>query len=198
MALYGEYGLSESWTLLGRVAWQSVEQQFGLGQDRAEGLAASELGVRYRLHRFDHAVLSVQASAFIAGDGENITNQPLGEGSHAAELRLLAGYGFDEGGFADVQLAYRQREGLYLDEARLDLTAGWELSDRWQVMAASHSVWSVEAALPGSPDFSQHKLDLSLLREIGGFEIQLGVTATPAGRNALDERAVFLSGWRRF
>ena len=50
----------------------------------------------------------------------------------------------------------------------------------------------------GSWAFSQHKLQLSLGREIAGMEYHAGVYFTPAGRNTLDERAIFLSVWRRF
>ncbi len=146
----------------------------------------------------DQQVLSVQAMAILPGEGENISDQPLGDGGNAWEGRLLWGSNLARDVFADAQLAYRSREDEYSDEARLDLTLGWQPRDRWHVIAQSFSVWSLDAPRPGVREFEQHKLQLSIGRDIGGLEYHLGAALTPAGRNSIAERSVFLSVWRRF
>ena len=100
--------------------------------------------------------------------------------------------------FADLQLSHRWRGGDDLNEARLDLTWGWQPTDRWQVLAQSFSVWSVEPARAGRPEFEQHKVQLSVGRQWGEVQYHVGLAATPAGRNVINERMIFVSAWRRF
>jgi hypothetical protein len=198
LALYLEYGLTARFTLVMRAAWQSVERRSGADFDSAQGFAATEIGLRRSLFVTDRQVLSVQAMAILPGEGENISNQPLGDGDNAWEARALWGANLTANLFADAQLGYRRREGNYSDEARLDLTMGWQPAPRWHVLAQEFSVWSLEPSRPGAPEFEQHKLQLSLGRDIGAMQYHLGATLTPAGRNTIEERAVFVSVWRRF
>ena len=195
---YLEYGVTARLTGVARLAWQSVDRRQGESVDTASGLAASELGLRAGLWRSARQVATLQVMALVPGAGENVSNRPLGEGGSAWEVRGLWGRSLGGSQFADIQLAHRWREAPDLDEVRLDATWGWRPAPRWQVLAQSFSVWNVEAERPGRPDFNQHKLQLSIGREIAGTQYHAGVFATPAGRNTLDERAVFLSVWRRF
>lgn len=197
-AAYVEYGLDGRHTLLARLAWQSVRRLNGPVHDEATGLAASEIGLRRTLWRDGGRIGSAQFTALIPGQGENVSNQPLGDGDPAWEIRALFGQGLGARQFADVQLAHRWRGERDLDELRLDLTWGWQPAERWRVLAQSFSVWSVEAARPGAPEFEQHKLQLSIGREFRGAEYHAGIVLTPAGRNTIDERGIFLSVWRRF
>lgn len=197
-AAYLEYGVTDRVTAITRLAWQSVRRRQGAILDTADGLAASELGVRYGAWQDTAQVVSLQLTALVPGAGENVSNRPLGEGGTAWEARGLWGRAFGRRHFTDVQLAHRWRSAPDLDEVRLDLTWGWRPAERWQVFAQAFSVWSAEDARPGRPRFRQHKLQLSLGRTIAGAEYHAGIYVTPSGRNTLDERAVFLSVWRRF
>jgi hypothetical protein len=197
-AAYVEFGLTDVDTLVARLAWQDVRRLRGPSYDHAQGLSASELGWRRLIWQGERAVLSGQLTALIPGQGENVSNQAFGSGDMAGEVRALAGRSLGQRGFAEAQLAWRWREGPWLDEARLDLTAGWQLTERWQVLAQSFSVWSIEDDQPGLRSFDQHKLQLSLSRAIGRQTLQLGASITPSGRNAIEQEAVFLSVWRRF
>ncbi|WP_291842242.1 hypothetical protein [Maricaulis sp.] len=197
-AAYVEYGLTARDTLVARIAWQDVRRQRGPSRDAAQGLSASEVAWRRQVWRSGPMIASLQATALIPGRGENVSNQAFGSGEMAAEIRSLLGRSVGERGFAEAQAAWRWRDGDYLDEARFDLTAGWRLTDRWQVLAQSFSVWSVESDRPGARSFDQHKVQLSVSREMGRQTWQLGASLTPSGRNAIDQRAVFLSVWRRF
>jgi hypothetical protein len=187
-ALYAEYGLTERFTLVGRLAWQSLARRDGAIFDSAEGLAASEAGLRWAAWRGERAVFSIRAAALIPGDGENVSNQPLGDGGEAWDARLLVGLSLGTTGFLEAQAGWRRRGGPFLDEARLDLSAGWR-PGRWSLIAQAFSVWSAEAARPGFPEFAQHKLQLSLGREWReGVEIHLGGYLTPT-RPQHDRRA---------
>lgn len=197
-AVYAEYGITARLTAVARLAWQSVERRQGAVHDAAQGLSASELGLRAGVWQDAGRIATLQVTALLPGAGENVSNQPLGAGGEAWEIRALWGQSFGRGRFADIQLAHRWRAEPDLDEVRLDISAGWRPAPRWQIIVQSLSVWSAEAAGPTRPAFSQHKLQLSLGREIAGMEYHAGVYFTPAGRNTLDERAVFLSVWRRF
>ncbi len=198
LAAYIEYGATDRVTLVGRFAWQNVDQLSGGRRDAAQGFSASELGVRALIWRRDDWVVSGQLSHFVPGEGENVTNQPLGQGEGAFDLRLLVGRALPRDGFLDVQLAHRARDGRYLDEWRMDTSLGFAISERWSAMVQSYSVWSAEETRPGLPEFDQHKLQFSVLRTVGEVDYQIGVILTPSGRNALDERAAVLSVWRRF
>lgn len=197
-AAYLEYGLTARTTWVSRVAWQSVERRQGSRVDAARGLSASELALRHQVWSDGPDTLSFQAGVLLPGSGENVSNQPLGSGETAWEARALWGRRLSPSQFADVQLSHRWRGGEDLNEARLDLTWGWQPAERWQVLAQSFSVWSVEAARPGRPEFQQHKLQVSVGRQWGDVEYHLGIAATPAGRNVINERMAFLSVWRRF
>lgn len=198
LAAYIEYGATDRVTLVGRFAWQTVEQLSGGQLDTATGFSASELGVRIHAWRAGQWLVSGQASYFLPGEGENVTNQPLGQGDGAVDLRLLSGRALPRDGFLDIQLAHRQRDGTFLDEWRLDASIGVAINTDWQAMVQTYSVWNAEPAQPGFPEFDQHKVQLSVLRQVGELEYQLGLILTPTGRNALDERAAVLSIWRRF
>lgn len=197
-AAYLEYGVDARHTLVARLAWQSVRRLNGPVHDSATGLSASEIGVRRSLWRDDRQIVSAQLLALIPGVGENVTNQPLGDGDGAWEARLLWGRTLAQDQFIDVQMAHRWRGGVYLDEARLDVSWGWRPVPQWLVLAQGFSVWSADPARPGAPDFEQHKVQVSVGRAFGPAEYHAGIVLTPAGRNTIDERGVFLSVWRRF
>jgi hypothetical protein len=197
-AIYGEYGLSDRFTLVGRVAWQDVRRRNGVDYDSAEGFSASEIGVRALLGQRARNVFAVQALALIPGQGENVSNQPLGHGGEAWEARGLWGRSVSETVFTDVQFAWRWRADEFLDEARFDATLGWRPADQWLLLAQTFSVWSAETPRPGNPGFDQHKVQASIGRQVGSIEYHFGLYATPAGRNTVEERAVFISMWQRF
>ena len=197
-SIFAEYGLTERYTLVGRIAWQNVRRRNGLNLDSAQGFSASEIGVRRVVWRGEKQIVSLQALALIPGEGENVSNQPLGDGGQAFEARALWGWSLNDDVFTDTQIAWRSRNESDLDEARLDLTLGWRPGERWLLLAQSFSVWSIEPARPGAPEFEQHKLQMSVGREWGRREYHIGGYITPTGRNSIEERALFISVWQRF
>ena len=198
VSAYLEYGLTDRITLTGRLAWQTVERRDGAVLDRATGLAASELGLRYPVWRNAHDVAALQFTALVPGAGENVSNQHFGEGDMAYDLRLLWGRNLGPDQFAEIQASHRWRDGLDLDEFHLDIAWGWQVTPRWEVLAQGFTVWNAEPAREARPDFRQHKLQLSAGRRFGSATLHGGIAFTPAGRNAIDERVLFVSLWQRF
>lgn len=166
--------------------------------DTAQGFAASELGARLLVWRGETAVVSAQLSAILPGGGENVADRPLGDGGLGAEARVLAGMALGEAVFLEAQPAYRWRDDGFLDEARLDLTAGWRPRSDMMIMVQSFSTWSVSDPIVGQRHFSQHKVQASFGISTGFGELHIGGWFTPAGRNAIDERAIFAAIWQRF
>lgn len=166
--------------------------------DAAKGLAASEAGARLALWQGDMAVASLQMSAVFPGTGENVADRPLGDGGHGAELRALFGRGIGQHAFVEAQTAYRWRDDGFQDEGRLDLTAGWRPGPRFLVLLQSYSTWTVHDPPIGQRDISQHKIQASLGVSTRRGDVHIGGYVTAAGRNAVDERAVFVAWWQRF
>ena len=198
VSLYAEYGVSQRLTAIARVAWQDVRRRDGPDFDSATGLSASEVGLRWAVRQDANAVYSLQATALIPGQGENVSNRPLGDGGQAWEVRALWGHAFGETVFTDAQLAYRWRDAENLDELRLDATFGWRPRENWLLLGQAFAVTSAEAGRAGRADFDQLKLQISAGRQLGAVEYHIGAFVTPTGRNTIEERAVFLSVWRRF
>ena len=148
MAVYAEYGITARLTAVARLAWQSVERRQGAIHDAARGLSASEVGLRAGVWQDAGRIATVQVTALLPGAGENVSNQPLGAGGEAWDVRVLWGQSFGNDRFADIQLAHRWRAEPDLDEVRLDISAGWRPAPRWHVIVQSLSVWNAEPASP--------------------------------------------------
>lgn len=215
LSAYVEYGLTRRISLVGKPVIQRISsEQPGLARETATGFGGSELGARLFLGRSGPFVASVQASALIPGVGENAPDAPLGEGGFGGEARLLLGadWGWRKrGGFAELQVAYRDRAESLSSEARVDATLGLRVSQDWLWLAQSFSFWSTQAAPPsqdvqpvigaddGSQFFHSHRVQLSGVRRLNpSWSVQAGGFATVSGRNVIDERAGFVSLWRRY
>ncbi len=200
LAAFVEYGLTRRFTFVGRVATQDVTIETPAGRERKSGMAASEAGLRAVLMQRDHDVLSVQASVAIPGNVENVLDMRLGEGGRDYEARLLYGRGFrlrGGHGFAEAQAGWRVRAGASPDEARLDLTMGWN-SGRWLGLAQAFTLRG-RGARPPRRNYDATKLQASIVRDIGGgMFVQAGAFRTVAGHSVVQENAAFAALWRRF
>ena len=197
-AFYLEYGLNSRITLVGRLAWQDVARLDAGNVDTVQGFAASEAGARLMIWRNDHSVISGQITALAPGDGENITDHDLGEGAVGAEIRALVGRSLGSTTFIDLQAAYRWRDQSFQDEARFDLTFGWRPRPNILVLAQEFSTWSVTDPMIGRRAFSHHKIQASIGFTTSRGDIHIGGYMTPAGRNAIAERAIFFGLWQQF
>ncbi|MGN6516326.1 MAG: hypothetical protein ACTHLR_10870 [Rhizomicrobium sp.] len=200
MSIYTEYGWNDWLTLIAIPEYADAVSAFpGLKVQKARDFAISG-GARVRL--FDGAgVFSLQAMARSAGAFELDTSfrQKPGEDF---ELRALYGTHFalfGRDGCLDVQIAQRWATGGRPDEVPVDVTLLYDVGWQTQVLLQNFNVISEGHGRPPFDAYRYHKLALSAVRHLWGrTSLQAGGFISPAGRNALEERGVFLSMWTRF
>ncbi len=200
VSAFGEFGVLPRLTAVGRTAFQDVTMENEWGREAASGLSASEAGLRATLLQRDWDVLSVQGTAIVPGDVENVTDLRLGEGGWDYEARVMYGRAFEfQGGhgFAEGQFGWRWRAGAPPDEARVDLTLGWSKGP-WTVMGQAFALKGT-GAQPPRRDYENVKLQASVARDISDdTRLQAGVFRTVSGNSIVQETAVFLGLWKRF
>src|SRR6185437_13550221 len=93
-------------------------------------------------------------------------------------------------GFFDIQAAQRWIASPRPNETPIDLTAGLWLNKRWMVMLQSFNIVSAGDAKPPYTYYRSRKLELSLVQKLSRhWALQVGAFYSPAGQNALVERA---------
>jgi hypothetical protein len=194
-----EYGITDALTVLAIPSLSRVEVD---GAGDKTGLGQSEIGARYRLAATGAAVFSLQGSLRIPGRKRRDRVAQIGATDTEVDLRALAGWNFKLGrhdGFADVQGAYRMRNGGPPNEFRLDATLGLRPAKRLLVMAQYFHVRSDGAGTAGFGKHRYSNLYLSGVYDLGArWSLQLGHIATLSGRNALRERGLAAAIWHRF
>ncbi len=197
-----EYGLREDATLL-LMLGQRTEALLVDGDPHRVLTSGIGGGARIALWRNDNAVVSLQAAA-MTGLERSMPALPRRFGArHEADLRLLAGHGFEIGGvsaFVEAQAGYRWRSTRRGDEVRIDLTLGVRPMPRLLLLLQSLNSVAVqgEGAAPRSRP-RQHKLQASAVFDLTEtWSVQAGVFASVAGRDSLSERGVHLGLWRKF
>ncbi|WP_270375644.1 hypothetical protein [Marinicauda sp. Alg238-R41] len=205
IALYAEWGLTDRITLYGRLArqtvtrdvWSETEQDTVVVTQSA--LGGNEAGIRVGLFQRRSWASAIQFGTTFESSGENVSNAGLGQGGGDLEIRAMAGRSLSHRGFAEAQLAWRQRSLEDRGEVRLDLTAVYPVNTHLDVMAQTFSVWSMDTDPTRYRSFSGHRAQLSLLADGGpGRLYQLGVLATVARDGMADERALILGIAQRF
>ncbi len=201
-AIFLEYGLTQNWTLVARPALQNVRLRVGDVVDEANGFGATELSVRRALPGWKQWVLATQAGAFIPGGVENGFDKPLGQNGLDWEVRVLAGRSLNlagHNGFVDIQAAFRERSRGSGNEIRFDTTLGAMAFQDIQVLFQSYFVVGMPSSRPGIRTVDSFKTQLSgvwFLKKNQG--LQVSVSRTLAGRNAVRDTGMTLGFWRRF
>jgi hypothetical protein len=198
-----EWGLTPRLTLVAQPVVQSLATRSPDGAaEEATGFASSQIGARWLLARGAGGVLSVQGALIAPGTGENLVFARFGDGGPAAEARLLAGHGWGgerRGVFVDGQAGYRWRADEEPEEARFDVTLGVRASPELMILTQSFSAWTEEAPALLLPETESHKAQISVVRRINErYAVQVGGFGAYAGRNVVEERAVFTALWLRF
>lgn len=189
VSLYVEHGVTDRLTVQGKLAWAAGEET-GASYD---GRGPFELGLRYTFYKHRRAVVSVYGGVVAAGEGRNAGYADPGEGGIDFEARLLAGRSRRVLGremFVEAQIARLVRQDLP-DETRLDLTAGFEPSPGWLLLAQSYAGWTDE-----EPQWV--KLEASAVRRFGPWRLQAGWRASVSGKASPAEAGPVVGIWRRF
>jgi hypothetical protein len=198
-AVYGEYGLLDGLTLVGRAGWQMLDERTDDGARSAEGVGGAEAGVRLRLLARDRWIVSAQGITTFRVEGETWNNASYGEGGGDLEGRLMAGRSVGDTGFASAQIAWRDRGDLPGGEVRLDTASGVRIAGPWQVHAKTYSVWSQSNIAEELQSYHGHRGELALVRDLGARNtVSLAVLHTIGARNLATETAVLAGVWRRF
>ena len=192
---YAEYGVSEWMTLVFAPSLQHVHVQNAVPPSYS-GLGDSELGARLRLTAWGPLVVSAQAGGVTRGDWAGFGHRRLtGKAAAQADIRLLAGAGFECGPFAcfaDAQVAWRSKAGPSGAERRADVTLG--------VRPISALLLLVQAFSSFSPGHARSsKCQVSLVYDLSKrLSVQIGGFVSVLGRNTPNEKGVVSAVWYRF
>jgi protein XagA len=217
---YGEYGLSDVWTLGANVAYSSAKDvtradAFALGDDPAasdrsisiSGLNRAELFARYQLYRDDVYAFAVQP--LVALPPWYVRNQPDGIPADPmeAELAVLGGRNFSLFGqshYADFATAYRVRGQSLNDQLRFHAAIGLNLNERWTLLPEfDHTqnlggITFATTTITGQNDYDLSKAQLSVLYHLSSrFSLQGGAFSHVDGRNTGAGGGGLLSVWIR-
>lgn len=201
---FWEHGLTSKITLVGTTAFQDVDFTSREGRKQVTGFGASSLGARYPVYRDKKNIVSLQASAVIAGNAENISDADLGRGGNGIELMVLAGRSFKIGkrrGFIDIQSSWLYRSGASPHSFKDDITIGLDVTPRYQLLAqgfynrTNAQLLHNDLILPNE----SYKLQASVVHKRSArTSYQFGGFRTVAGRNIVQESGVFAGYWRRY
>lgn len=200
-SLYLEYGLTDRFTLVSQstLTHRETDPPFS---STYTGLDYSELGLRALLAQGEGWVVSAQASGRLPGASDDRDPAQIGLTDPEADFRVMVGRSFEVEGapaFAELQTGYRARFGDPSSEFRIDGTLGVEPAPDWLLLGQAFATVADGSAKGVFPDSSYLKLQAGVVHHFDErWSVQAGVFATVLGRDALFERAGFVSVWRRF
>jgi hypothetical protein len=193
----GEYGLTDELTLLLTPSLRIISVKNG---PDSTNLGYTDVGARYRVVNTGNVVVSLQGKARIPGASQRNSLAQIGQTDSEFDFRGQFATTFAQGSFASVETGYRLRSGEPPNEFHIDATLGVRATDKFLVTANSFNVISDGR---GKGIFSSphryHNVYLGGAYDMSDrTTLQLGVTGTVSGRNALRERGAFASVWVRF
>jgi hypothetical protein len=192
LSLYGEYGLTDRLTLQAKAGVTRGHDRFVA----YDGRGPIELGLRYALLHTDRSAVSLYLGAAKDGVGRNAGYAAPGRGDTDLEARLLAGTSRDWRGrhvFGEIQVARLKRGGL-ADETRADVTLGLRPAKPWLLLAQAYA-GKAESKPVGS---RWMKAELSVVRDLGDWSLQVGWRQALSGRETSADQGVVVAAWRRF
>lgn len=193
----GEYGLTDDLTLLLAPSLRIVSIDGGESSAR---LGYTDVGGRYRIHNEGNVVFSVQGRVRIPGHRQRSSLAQVGQTDVEVDLRGQLAATFGQGSFGVIEAGYRLRAGDPPDEFHVDATLGLRATDRVLFTVNSYNVISNgggEGIFLNSHRY--HNIFVGGAYDMSpSVTVQLGLTGTLGGRNALRERGVFGGLWIRF
>ncbi len=193
LTLFVEHGLTDRLTLQAKASLTDGRD----GGVSYSGRGPFEAGLRYALVRTDRTVISLYVGGIAPGVGRNAEYAAPDQGRGDGEVRLLVGRSaalWGREAFVDVEAAHLFRSGALADENRLDVTAGVDLTPRWQVLLQSYAGRTDDRAVRSD----WVKLEGGVVRRLGAWSAQAGWRGVVAGRNTPVTSGPVLGLWRRF
>ena len=135
---YMEYGITDRDTLVANLFLDVLTDDASGSERTTWGPADMELGLQHKFYQGRHGVMGIQA-LLIVPTGYDIDDDPrLGYGRFGGEVSLLYGKSFsfmERWGFVDLHLGIRDYFGYPSTQLRPALVAGYDVTQRWQVLA---------------------------------------------------------------
>ncbi|RZM33396.1 MAG: hypothetical protein EOP67_22600 [Sphingomonas sp.] len=192
----GEYGVTDDFTVLLTPSFRDVSVKNG---SNSSGLGYTDVGARYAVARGSNFVLSAQGLVRFAGQKRRDVQAQVGATDTEYDLRGQAGYTFGQGSFAIVEGGYRLRAGAPPNAFNIDATLGIRAAPRLLLLASSYNAISDGRGRGVFAPYRYHNVYLSGAYDVSDHvTVQLGVSGTVAGRNALRERGLLGGLWYRF
>lgn len=208
-SVYLEYGLTDRFTLMGRLAQETRFHQSRVTLNKggsvvhlsvnavSHALGESELGVRTRLAMASGWTVSAQTSLVRFSRSPN----PLleRETHWGSDGRLMIGRALGDRAFADLQLGHRGLWSGGQGETRLDLTLGFRPDSDWLLLAQSYSAWGQTQWSAYTRAYESHRVHLSVIAPLNeGLSFQLGAIRSAQCDGLAPETAYMVSLWREF
>lgn len=207
-AVYAEYGLTDRFTLYGRLSRETrihvapALRRAGVTGDHtvrtvSSALGESALGARTRLISSGRWTVSAQAGAVRFATEPNPLLKP--DTRWGLDSRLLIGRSLGQAQFIEAQLARRQGVEGEDGETRLDLSWGVRPAERWLILAQSYSAWGEGGWGAYLTPYESHRIHLSVIAPVTeGLSLQLGAINSVSSDRIAPERAYMISLWREF
>ncbi|WAL62047.1 hypothetical protein [Thermocoleostomius sinensis] len=137
---YVEYGLEDDVTLILKIPYAWIEDEFNGDRVDNSGFTDAELGVRWRFNDLDSSIAtSLQGTVLIPMGYDADAELPLGRGAVGVEVRIPVSQGYQlagRNGYWSVEAAYRQYfDSGVSNEIRLLGEVSQDIIDRIAVAA---------------------------------------------------------------
>jgi len=201
---YVEYGLFDNMTIGGSIFVQSLEQH----PFENSGIGDISLFTRFKVYQNEGFIFSLAPLVKFPSLTDNSENPIIGSSQYHAELRALAGYGFEMYGrhhFINFEGGLRERMGKSDNQLHLDATIGIRPADKWLIQAKSSSI--ISENLPDNPsneiktsnDYHLSKAQLSATYNLtDSTSLEIGGFTDVYARNTGSGSGALLSVWRNF
>ena len=148
LRFYGELGVSDKLTLIGKTSWQVIEISTDAFTTSYVGPGDIQLGARVPLLNRGRHRISAEASGGYRFGGEFVAGADFVYAAPTVEARALYGYGWDRA-YVDVQAGYRSRLGNGPDTWLLDASTGYRLGP-FSLLAGASFRSTPDGTLPDS------------------------------------------------
>lgn len=193
---YAAYGVTDDLTVTLTPSFQTVKQP---NSDLNSGLGYTDVGARYRFSQYRDWTFSIQGTVRIPGQRRA---DPVAQiSSVGVETDLRAGVGYGHGPiYFSAEGGYRFRSGDPQNEFHADLSLGYHVAPRFQLLASSYNTIS-DGRGTGifARNYRYHDVYLTGVYDLSRkVAVQFGYTGTIAGKNALRQRGLIVGLWYKF
>jgi len=199
---YLEFGLTDKVTLGGKLVYgtSTISNQFE--SRSASGFSEIEAFVQHQLWSGQRDVGALSIIGALPSRFETGVRPGIEGDGGAVEARFLYGRDLVSGPqkvFAGIEAGYRKRFGGAADQGRIDITFGFEPSQKILFLVQSFNTLSVRNENNDGADFDVFKAAPSLIWRGGKrWSVQGGVIHEYAGRNLSRGTTYFVGLWTVF